>query len=134
VKHKYLQVCEMLLISYNVIAISKSHRTSLIQLQCDIFRTCVLMTQSDVILPDTSSLSLPVGLLIVKKHNKLGRPPTRMLLERICESVGIRQMWFTSCMKHDADLKTRRNFVNWQLQVLRGGKTPPPGVSRSSVV
>jgi hypothetical protein len=120
VKQKYLlQVCETLLVSYNVIAISKPHRTRRIQLRCDIFRTCLLMIQRDIILSDTSDLSLPVGSLIVHtKRSKLGRPPTRALLERICESVDIRQLWFTSCMKHDADLETRRNFVNWQLQRL----------------
>lgn len=79
------------------------------------------MTQMDIILPDTSSLSLPVGSFIVQKAaNSAVHTHTRMLLERICESVGIRHVWFTSCMKHDADLKTRRNFVNWQLQVLEG--------------
>jgi len=54
------------LVSYNVIAISKPHRTNRIQLQCDIFRTCVLMIQRDIILSDTSRLSLLVGSLIVQ--------------------------------------------------------------------
>lgn len=70
VKQKYLQVCETLLVSYNVIAISKPHRTSRIQLRCDIFRTCVLMIQRVIILSDTSSLSLAVGSLIAQNVAK----------------------------------------------------------------
>jgi hypothetical protein len=43
----------------------------------------------------------------------------------MCESVGITTA-FTRCMQLEADRETRRNFVNWQLLVLRAGDTPRP--------
>jgi hypothetical protein len=117
VKHKYRQLCETLLVVYNVVAISKPNTSALWYLP----DLCTDGTQGHhFIWPIQFVTSGRLAYRIIR--SKLGHPPTRALSERISESIGC----FTSCMQHDADRETRRNFVNWQLQVLRAGQTPHP--------